>query len=184
MPQSCSIIQLPRYLQLCLDVCFPSTTVLQYCAGGMGGEFCGSSTWCYAGISWCSLSWYHSFIFLLFLMFHLKSGGPPGPDFKLEDIRASWLCPSCPFWCSGRVTHAAIDATSASQRCHLWYDSSFLSDPGKPGVRSLGPDVCPSVRLSVCPYTLLRLNWYMWLWLMKIPSQYQLIMSIGQFQAM
>ena len=24
---------------------------------------------------------------------------------------------------------------------------SFLSDPGKPGVRSLGPDVCPSVTL-------------------------------------
>ena len=28
-------------------------------------------------------------------------------------------------------------------------DDSFLSDPGKPGVRSLGPLVCPSVRLSV-----------------------------------
>ena len=27
-----------------------------------------------------------------------------------------------------------------------WDKYLYLSDPGKPGVRSLGPDVCPSVR--------------------------------------
>ena len=26
----------------------------------------------------------------------------------------------------------------------------FLSDPGKPGVRSLGPDVCPSLSKTPC----------------------------------
>ena len=28
--------------------------------------------------------------------------------------------------------------------------ATFLSDPGKPGVRSLGPDVCLSVRQTPC----------------------------------
>ena len=46
------------------------------------------------------------------------------------------------------------------------------------GFRSLGPSVCLSVRLWG---TLLRLNW---LWLMKIPTQYLLIMPIRQSKAM
>ena len=33
----------------------------------------------------------------------------------------------------------------------LWNGKwSFLSDPGKPGVRSLGPDVCPSLSNTPC----------------------------------
>ena len=31
-----------------------------------------------------------------------------------------------------------------------WSDGQFLSDPGKPGVRSLGPDVRPSVSPTPC----------------------------------
>ena len=42
----------------------------------------------------------------------------------------------------------------------IWLMWPFLSDPGKPGVRSLGPDVCPSLSEWVSEWdTLLRLNW-------------------------
>ena len=45
----------------------------------------------------------------------------------------------------------------------------FLSDPGKPGVRSLCPNVRQWVSESVRPTPCETL--LMWLWLMKIPSQ-------------
>ena len=47
---------------------------------------------------------------------------------------------------------------------------SFLSDPGVPGVLSMGPDV------RQWHYVL---TWLMWLWLKRIATQYQLTMSIG-----
>ena len=63
---------------------------------------------------------------------------------------------------------------------YLW-NCLFLSDLGKPGVRSLGPDVCPSVREWVRDVVQTLL---MWLWLLKIPNQYWLIMLREKFKAM
>ena len=48
----------------------------------------------------------------------------------------------------------------------------FLSDPGVPGVRSMGPDLTKWLQHYVE-------IWLMWLWLMRIATQYQLMMSIG-----
>ena len=50
----------------------------------------------------------------------------------------------------------------------------FSSDPGVPGIQSMGPDVRPSVHHNFQTQL-------MWLWLMRIATQYQLMMSIGQF---
>ena len=72
-----------------------------------------------------------------------------------------WMLPrpGCGFYnCFGCFSHICEQpgCTELNNNTTGWkMFLSFLSDPGKPGVRSLGPDVRP----SVCPYTLLRLNW-------------------------
>ena len=43
----------------------------------------------------------------------------------------------------------------------------FLMDPGKPGLRSMGLYVCPSKRPKL-----------VWLWLMKIPTQYKVFSTL------
>ena len=72
-----------------------------------------------------------------------------------------------------RLKRLPLNTTPSSSS----FAHSFLSDPGEPGVRSMGPDVRHWVQHHVE-------TWLMWLWLMKIPTQYQLIMPIGQFKTM
>ena len=48
----------------------------------------------------------------------------------------------------------------------------FLSDPGVPGVRSMGSSLSNKLREVLQTYL-------MWLWLMNIQAQYKLIMPIG-----
>ena len=54
-----------------------------------------------------------------------------------------------------------------------WRSKTFLSDPGVPGVRSMGPDVTHSLT-DYLQTELMRL------WLMMSATQYQLMMSIRQ----
>ena len=58
----------------------------------------------------------------------------------------------------------------------------FLSDPGVLGVRSMGPDVCLWL-IELVSEPIVE-TYLMWVWFIKIPTQYQLIMQIGHSKAM
>ena len=59
------------------------------------------------------------------------------------------------FWAKNGPPYNAVNTNKFSFRCSAMMVAAFLSDPGKPGVRSMGPDVCPSLTPRRC----VRLNW-------------------------
>ena len=79
-----------------------------------------------------------------------------------------------PYWFSF-VSFKQIFTPHCITVCNIIQGDFYQTQQGVPWVQSMGPV------LSHCrPFWNLKL---MWLWLMKIPTQYKLIMPIGQFKA-
>ena len=112
-------------------------------------------------IRWWFIVWTICFLYLLCRVSQLSIPGCVNyvsSAFDCIDIAVPYLLK--PTSLKNGILRRTVCSASDVSVLFLLYSCSifalFLSDPGKPGVRSLGPDVCPSVSEWD---TLLRLYW-------------------------